>query len=758
MGNLPHQLTNFVGRRHELAEVRRLLSDSRLVTVTGPGGVGKTRLALRVGEDAQGIFADGVWLVELGELSEPSLLAETVTAALGLRERVARPPLPLLVEFLADRHVLIVLDNCEHLVTPVAEFATELLRSCPGTRILATSREPLGVNGEVTVRVPPLTVPDPGSSSRGLSRCEAVTLFTDRARDAVPGFGLTEDNQDAVAEICRRLDGLPLAIELAAARVRMLAPVQILQLLTNRYELLTAAYRGVPPRHQTLKWCVDWSYELCTPHEQELWRRLAVFSGGVESDAVTGICAGSVPAERVPEIVGSLVEKSILSREDGPVVRYRMLDTIREYGLEKLDASGESGLLRRRHRDWYEALALQAEAAWIGPQQLEWIARFDRDRADLRGALEFSVTEPGEDGAALRMAGSLFPYWVSRGLYSEGRYWIERALTGADGSASVARLSALTGASMIASMQGDVVAAQAFMDAAQGIAGSVEDATTLANLASATGYVATFSGDFARATACFESALITVGSDGALPARVGALVGLAMVCGLSGDSDRAIASHKEVIALTEAHGESMYRAYSLCMLGIAVWERGDSGRATRLIEEALRLTRMVDDPLGTAMCLEVLGWLAGDPERAAALMGASAAVGEAAGSPTIVIRDLFGHHDRVVRESTDALGSRAYETAFGRGRGLGVDAAVAYALRDTASAPGARDSATRLTRRERQVADLVAQGLTNKAIAQHLVIAQRTAEGHVEKVLTKLGFTSRTQIAAWVAAQDAERE
>ncbi|MFE3289164.1 ATP-binding protein [Rhodococcus sp. NPDC059234] len=755
VGNLPHELTNFIGRRRELGEVRRLLSESRLVTLIGMGGVGKTRIALRAAANLQQEFEDGVWLVELGALSEPDLLADTVAAALGLRERVARSPLPLLIDFLAGRRALIVLDNCEHLVAEVAEFTTAVLSACPQVRILATSREALSAGGEAVLRVPPLTVPGPDTTAslRGLGRYEGVTMFEARARAAVPGFSLTEDNQVTVAEICQRLEGLPLAIELAAARLRALSPKQILQRLTNRYRLLTTGNRVAPSRQQTLQLCIDWSHDLLSERERTLWRRLAVFAGGFELDAA-GEVSGFAEGELI-DVLASLVDKSILiGEETGAVVRYRMLETIREYGLEKLTEAGESALLRQRHQDWCVRLTLQAEAEWIGKRQLEWIARFDRTRADLRGALEFSVTAAADPDAALHMVAAIYPYWVSRGLYSEGRYWIERALARADGSPTAMRVSALCLGSMLALMQGDVEAARVWTDTARTLAQSEDDPAVSAFAVSASGYLATFTGDFAGATECFEASLPTLRTEGGLLARVGTLVGLAMACGLAGDSSRAIACHEEVIALTESHGESMYRSYSLSMLGLAVWERGDTKRAAHLIEEAIRLTRLVDDPLGLAMCLEILSWLAVDrPERAAVLMGASAWVGEAAGSPTIVVRDLFGHHDRVVRESTDAIGQKSFEAAFARGRDLGGDAAIAYALRDQTSAePRASGPTVRLTRRQREIAELVAQGLTNKAIAEQLVISQRTAEGHVENVLTKLGFTTRAQIAAWVVA------
>ncbi|MFD1815469.1 ATP-binding protein [Rhodococcus gannanensis] len=754
IGNLPHELTNFVGRDRELAEVRQLLAESRLVTLAGMGGVGKTRLALRAAASLQDDFEDGVWLVELGTLVEPHLLADTVVAALGLRERVALSPLPLLVDFLADRRALIVLDNCEHLVAEVVEFAAAVLSACPQVRILATSREALAAGEEAVLRVPPLTVPDPDTTAslRDLNRYEGVVMFEARARSAVPGFSLTVDNQVTVAKICQRLEGLPLAIELAAARLRALSLKEILLRLTDRYPLLTSGNRVAPSRQQTLRLCIDWSHDLLSERERTLWRRLAVFAGGFEFDAAAEV--SGFADDVLIDVLDSLVDKSILIRQEtGEVVRYRMLETIREYGLEKLTEADESALLRQRHHDWCVRLTLQAESEWMGKRQLEWIARFDRTGADLRGALEFSVTAAADTDAALRMVAAIYPYWVSRGLHSEGRYWIERALARADEAPAASRVTAMCFGGMLASMQGDVEAARVWTDGAFALAQSEGDPAVRAVAVSATGYLATFSGDFNRATERFEEALLTLSVEGPPLSRVGTLVGLAMACGLAGDAQRAIACHEEVVELTESLGESMYRSYSLGMLGLALWEQGDTRRATKLIEEGVRLTRVVDDPLGLAMCLEILAWIGADrPERVAVLMGASAWVGEAAGSPTIVVRDLLGHHDRIVREATDAIGQKAFDAAFARGRDLRVDSAVAYALGDqTSPEAGASAAATRLTRRQREIAELVAQGMTNKAIAQQLVISQRTAEGHVENILTKLGFTTRAQIAAWVA-------
>ncbi|MFC9787977.1 ATP-binding protein [Rhodococcus sp. NPDC127528] len=773
VGNLPLDLTSFVGRRREVAEAKRLLSGSRLVTLSGIGGVGKTRLALRVAEDSRRAFEDGAWLVELGELHDPELLAETVVSALGLREQSAHPPRALLEDYLVSRHLLLVLDNCEHLIGAVAALTEGLLKACPKLTILATSREPLGIGGEATLRVPPLGVPDPDrpSSLEALPRYDAVSLFAERAGAVVPGFGLTADNQVAVTRICQRLDGLPLPIELAAARLRAMSVQQILQRLTDRLRLLTRGSRGAPERQQTLRLSIDWSYELCTEEERQLWSRLTVFAGSFELDAAEGICAGDLAPDDLLDVVMSLVDKSILIREEsGAVVRYRLLETLRDYGREKLRETGDYTVRRRRHRDWYEQLALRAEAEWIGARQLEWIARLDREQSNLRDALTFCLTEPGEGDSGVRIADALYPFWLSRGQLSEGRHWLDRVLACSGGQPNPKRVAALCDDTVLAVMQGDLRAGTAQTYEARALAEQLGSDVTRALVDSASGYLDIFSGDLPRAVLSLEAALEVFRAENDPLRRVSSLLGVALASGLRGDTRRAIACHEEVLELTESRGESMFRAYSLCMLGLAVWQEGDPVRGTRLLEEGLRLTRLMDDPLTAATSLEALAWIAAErheSERAAVLMGASESVGQASGIKAVIIPGLLSYQKRRRKQARAALGAPRYEAALQEGRELSVDDAVAYALGEH-RLPAATPSTIRpsrnlaapgvhLTKREQQVSELVAEGLTNKAIAARLVISQRTAQGHVEHVLAKLGFTSRAQIAAWVVERNQDR-
>ncbi|MFD6061023.1 protein kinase domain-containing protein [Rhodococcus wratislaviensis] len=754
-GALPLELTSFVGRRHELTEARNLLAGSRLVTLTGIGGVGKTRLAMRIAAAVQREYADGVPLVELGGLRDESSLVDAVAAAAGLRDHSARPLREVLIEFLVPRELLLVLDNCEHMVDAVAELAGPLLHTCPRLRILATSREPLSIGGEAVLRVPPLAVPDPERPSlRGLPRYDAVTLFVERATAAVPGFAITEDNAAAVTGICRRLDGLPLPIELAAARLRAMSPEQILGRLTDRYTLLTRGNRGAPTRQQTLRLCIDWSFELCTAGEQLAWERVAVFAGSFELDAAEQVCGADLDPGELLDTLTSLVEKSILTREEhGSVVRFRMLETLREYGYEKLEQTGEAVALRRRHRDWYETLVLAAEGEWISARQLDWIARLKREQPNLREALEFGIDD--DPAAGLRTAAALYWFWSSQGLYNEGRRWLDQLLDRRSGATTLERVTALCYDSVMANSQGDLEAGAALVAKAWTLTAHTSDPVLRAYSDCADGMLALYSGDLARACSHLESALAEFSARRDRTLETSLLYPLGTAYGLSGRTDRAIECHERALAITERYGEKMYRAHSLWAMGIDVWRQGDTDRAVRLLEQSLELTRQVHTPRVATACLEALAWITcrqGDALRAATLMGAADGLAQSVGSAVVIHTNLLVYHRDCDQESRKKLGDRVFAAAHSNGRSLGFDAAIVYALHEqpaSTSTPDT-DSSVRLTKREHQVADLIAEGLTNQAIADRLVISPRTAQGHVEHILAKLGFASRTQVAAWV--------
>jgi len=755
-GSLPLEMTSFVGRRQELTEAKNLLTGSRLVTLTGIGGVGKTRLAMRVASAVQREYSDGVRLAELGELRDAVSLVDAIAGALGVRDHSARPPREVLIEFLAAREVLLVLDNCEHIVDAVAELAGHLLRVSPRLRVLATSREPLGIGGEAVLRVPPLAVPDPERkpSLRGLPKYDAVSLFVERGAAAVPGFALTEENAATVAGICHRLDGLPLPIELAAARLRAMSPEQILGRLTDRYALLTRGSRGAPTRQQTLRLCIDWSFELCTAEEQLVWGRVAVFAGSFELDAAEQVCGEGPAQDELLDTLTSLVEKSILIREEhGSVVRFRMLETLREYGFEKLEQTGEDIALRRRHRDWYEALTLDAEAEWISARQLDWIARLKREQPNLREALEFGIDD--DPAAGLRTAAALYWFWLSQGLHSEGRRWLDQLLARQSGPPTLEWVKGIYCASVMANVQGDVQAGTTLVAEARSLAAQTSDPMMRALVAYADGMLALYSGDFPRACSQLEAALAVFGERGDRTLEVAALYLLGLAYELAGRTDQGIECHERVLAITEQYGEGMYRSYSLWALGIAVWRQGSSDRSVRLLEQSLELTRNVHGPRVAASCLEALAWIAcglHDEPRAAVLLGAAEELARSAGSAVVIYADLLVYHQECEQKSRRKLGDRGFAAYYRKGQGLGFDAAISYALREQPPSTSAPDTGalTRLTRRERQVADLIAEGLTNQAIADRLVISPRTAQGHVEHILAKLGFTSRAQVAAWV--------
>src|SRR5215813_8203791 len=429
--NLPAELNSFVGRRHEMAEVKRALQATRLLTLTGAGGAGKTRLALRVASDLVRAFQDGVWAVELANLQDPALVAQGVLTALRLRDRSASWPVAVLTEHLSEKRLLLVMDNCEHLLTAAAVLVETLLRGCPGLRVLATSREPLGIPGEVRIAVPCLSLPDPKkpASLQTVLASDAPRLFADRAAAVVPGFEVTSDNQADVTRLCRQLDGNPLAIELATVRLPVLDVHAITERLDDRFRLLTGGSKAALPRHQTLQAAIEWSYHLLSEDEQLLWQRL--------------------PPARMVDLLGALVDKSILvaHRRDGST-RFGMLETIRQFGRERLAASGEEASTLRRHRDWIAALAERAGKEWHGANQASWLDRIEKEIGNIRVVLEHCLRQAGDADVGLGIAGRLWLYWEARGV-SEGRRWLD-ALLDVERAPSPGRPKALAASAILA--------------------------------------------------------------------------------------------------------------------------------------------------------------------------------------------------------------------------------------------------------------------------------------------------------------------
>ncbi len=785
VGNLPAEVTSFVGRRRELSQVKQRLVESRLVTLTGVGGAGKTRLAVRAAAEVRRAFADGVWFVDLTEMHgsqllvqefhDPDMLALLVTAALGMREQGNAPPLQALIGRLVDQQVLLVLDNCEHVLPACALLADGLLRGCPDLRILATSREPLVIAGESLMVVPTLPAPHPHQrpSLAEMNGCESVALFVVRAEAALPGFALTTDNGDAVAELCRQLDGLPLAIELAASRVRTLAPEQILDRLTDRFRLLSWGRRGPPARQQTLQGCMDWSFDLCLKPERILWARLSVFAGGFELDAIEGICADEhLPEADLLDLVASLMDKSILVRDgirddQSQTARYRMLETIRCYGGEALREAGEDAVLRRRHRDWYQRLLDQACAVGITDQHGYWLARLGRELPNLRAALEFCLTSPGEAQAALLLPVSVpRPYWRARGLFGEGRRWLDSALDQATAPTAL-RARALMVNSHLAFLQGDPATGMRLLDRAEELARHVDAPAAFVYADFLRGMAALWADDAPVAVEAFTRAWVTLSEapdldpEPSLDLRLSVLLTLGTAAARAGDQERAAALVRELLVMVEPRGDGLDRSLVLWVGSYADWLRGDLHQAAEQDLESVRLKQGCesDDRYGMALCLELLSWITADQQRhsrAATLLGVANTLWTDVGSAIASYPHLVGHHDACERRIRDALGEAAFADAFSHGKSLARDEMLVYVLeerRGTAPPPRREDS-NPLTRREQQVADLIAQGLSNKDIAAALVISQRTAESHVEHILTKLGFASRAQVAAWIAVNE----
>ncbi|MCA2220703.1 ATP-binding protein [Nonomuraea aurantiaca] len=770
IGWLPAEVTSFVGRRHEVAEVKTLLSASRTVTLIGVGGVGKTRLALRVGLEVRRAFRDGVWLVELASLEDPELLAQVVAEALEIRDHTVCTPLQVLVGHLRDKQTLVILDNCEHLVHECAVVADTLLRAAPELRILATSRQTLGISGEQMLPVPTLPLPDsdrPRMPAETLMQCDGVRLFTERARAVLPTFAVTEDNRDLVLRICRRLDGLPLAIELAAVRLRALSLQQLHDRLDDRFRLLTAGSRATLPRHQTLRAMIDWSFGLCSEREQLMWERASVFAGTLDLEAAEAVCSGDgISREEVIDLVMGLVDKSVFLREEhGRGVRYRLLDTVRQYGRERLTASGQEPALQRRHRAYYRALAARAHAELFGPSQVTWFDRLQLEHANLRTAIDSFYGDPAEVRVGLGMAADLLYHWITSYYLGEGRRWLDRGLA-LDTEPSEVRARGLWANSWLAIIQADITAAAAMLEESRILGERLGDELVRGYVALYSGMIAMYRGDTEAAIGLYEEAVALHRNTENPVGLALALIRLSLAHSYLGDSSQAISLGDDCLAVCDAYGEGWHKAYTMMALGVEVWRQGDVRRATELEKESLVFNRSLDDPLGVGVNLEVLAWIAETEQhypRAARLLGILKTVWNSIGAPLSGYGHLVRYHDECERRTRAALGDAAFDAEVWRGARLSYEEALGYALQEEPpqDEKAAKGEPARLTRRETEIAQLVAQGMTNKQIAAALVIAPRTAEGHIEHILNKLGFNSRAQIAVWVgdrarAAADGE--
>jgi non-specific serine/threonine protein kinase len=770
---LPIPLTPLFGRERQVAEALALVNraDVRLATMTGPGGIGKTRLALAVAQDAADAFPDGVWFVDLATTADPSLVLPALARVLGVREGTDRPLADRLASRLAGRRLLLLLDNVEQVLGAAPEIAA-LLKSSPGVRVLATSREPLRVHGEHRYPVPPLDLPEldrlppPGA----LTRFGAIALFLHQARAQLPAFALDAGTAPAIAELCVRLDGLPLAIELAAAWTGTLLPGEMVARLADRPALLTGGPRDHPARLQTMRGAIAWSLDLLDAREQALFRRLAVFRGGFSVQAAEQV-GGDPDISAAPVLSGvrSLTEKSLLVRATGldGGSRFGMLETVRDYGLERLAASGEEAAVRDAHAAWCLAFAEETEPQLAGPEQHRWLARLDEEHANLRAALVW-LLDAGTGEAALRLASALGQFWVRRGLFAEGRDWIERALDRAAGEAVAdpVRSKALLAGALVAGNQGDADRAIALDEEALKRCRASGDRGGAAQALLGLARVAQDRADHERAVVLLDEALATFRELGERSLTAVCLHDLGLIAHERGAHDRAESLFADALRELEPFGPAS--GLTNCIpghLGDVARARGDLPRAAALHRESLARNRARGDLVKAFENLCGLAAVAGDRGdfgRAARLLGTAEAYREPAGPPTR--HSLRAAFAEVASSAQRALGAPAFAAERAVGHRLAptevdaeADAVVAGAAEGRGAKASDRASGYGLTPREREVLRLLADGLSDRQIAAALFVSYRTVTNHVAGILGKLRVESRTAAVAFAVRNGLDR-
>ncbi|HKH35799.1 MAG TPA: BTAD domain-containing putative transcriptional regulator [Rubrobacter sp.] len=756
--NVPAALSSFVGRERELMEVKRALAMARLLTLSGAGGCGKTRLALEVTRDLASSYPDGAWLVELASLSHPELVPHALASVLGLREQPDRSLVDTLVGHLREKYLLLMLDNCEHLIEACAQLASLLLHSCPRLRVLATSREALGVEGEAVWRVSSLSVPDTDRlpTANELTRYDAVHLFLDRARLRVPDFELTPENGRAVAQVCRRLEGIPLAIELATARVGPLAVEEVVQRLEDSLGLLTTGPRTAPPRQRTMRATLQWSHGFLSEPETKLFRRLSAFAGGWTLEAAEAVGSDGLGGANVLDVLSRLVEKSLVVAEatEGDGLRYRMLELIRQYARKKLEEDDKPDATLRRHTNLFLALAEEAEPELKGPRQQEWLERLEVEHDNFRAALTWAL-DRGKVELGLRLSGALGEFWHMRGHLGEGRQWLELALAAQGGAYLMsARAKAFTWAAHIAWEQGDYERSITLSKGSLTLFRTRRDEAGVADALSNLAWAALFQNELEQASTMAEEALTLQCKLGHTVGVIRALQTLGLVAATGHNYDRAAALYEESLMLARKVGDSFGLVLSLGIGALASLGKGDHHQTRMLYEKGLRGSKQLKTMNLARIHLYISAALAGAQGRAvrsARLLGATEVMREAIGtifSPAE--RRAYGPYIEAARAQLDEA---AWEKAYTEGKTMTLEEAIEYALSGEeepppSAVPAPEELPAVLTRREREVVIFVAQGLTNRQIAKELVVSERTVEKHVANILKKLGLHSREQVDA----------